>query len=165
MTDLISTPIDTDEGGEIGAGQLQHLPPQTLIIGDNVRTDAKIDADFLASIRQCRFRFPLANRHHGEFGIRHCSALLGEAVFPLFVANPRTVRLCSYSLPVRNWSRAVHFQAAEPDPLAAATEVTRPIYTVTGVNRAAPGTGVRRLVEKSVVVKSTTYGTGSPIVR
>ena len=54
---------------------------------------------------------------------------------------------------------------AEPDPLAAATEVTRPNYTVTGVNRAAPGTGVRRLVEKSVVVKSTTYGTGSPIVR
>ena len=52
MTDLISTPIDTDEGGTIAAGQLQHLPPQTLIIGDNVRTDAKIDADFLASIRQ-----------------------------------------------------------------------------------------------------------------
>lgn len=40
-----------------------------------------------------------------------------------------------------------------------------PNYTVTGVNRAAPGTGVRRLVEKSVVVKSTTYGTGSSIVR
>lgn len=40
-----------------------------------------------------------------------------------------------------------------------------PAYTVTGVNRAAPGTGVRRLVEKSVAVKSTTYGTGSPIVR
>ena len=81
------------------------------------------------------------------------------------MANPRTVRLCSYSLPVRNWSRAVHFQAAQPDPLAAATDVTHHTYTVTGVNRAAPGTGVRRLVEKSVVVKSTTYGTGSPIVR
>ena len=53
MTDLISTPMDdTDEGGDIAAGQLQHLPPQTLVIGDNVRTDAKIDADFLASIRQ-----------------------------------------------------------------------------------------------------------------
>jgi|GEM_PF-5650693 len=66
MTDLISTPIDTDEGGTIAAGQLQHLPPQTLIIGDNVRTDAKIDADFLASIRQCRFRFSMANRHRDE---------------------------------------------------------------------------------------------------
>ncbi len=59
MTDLISTPIDTDEGGDIAAGQLQHLPPQTLIIGDNVRTDAKIDADFLASIRQHGVLMPI----------------------------------------------------------------------------------------------------------
>lgn len=59
MTDLISTPTDTDEGGSIAAGQLQHLPPQTLIIGDNVRTDAKIDADFLASIRQHGVLMPI----------------------------------------------------------------------------------------------------------
>jgi hypothetical protein len=59
MTDLISTPIDTDEGGDIAAGQLQHLPPQTLVIGDNVRTDAKIDADFLASIRQHGVLMPI----------------------------------------------------------------------------------------------------------
>jgi hypothetical protein len=49
--------------------------------------------------------------------------------------------------------------------LAAIREPRLGSYTVTGVNRAAPGTGVRRLVEKSVVVKSTTYVTGSPIVR
>ena len=59
MTDLISTPTDTDEGGDIAAGQLQHLPPQSLIIGDNVRTDAKIDADFLASIRQHGVLMPI----------------------------------------------------------------------------------------------------------
>lgn len=60
MTDLISTPMDdTDEGGDIAAGQLQHLPPQTLVIGDNVRTDAKIDADFLASIRQHGVLMPI----------------------------------------------------------------------------------------------------------
>jgi hypothetical protein len=34
-----------------------------------------------------RVRFPLANRYRRELALLYCSALLGEAVFPLFVAK------------------------------------------------------------------------------
>ena len=52
MTDTIPTDIDTaEDAGQQPIGELEHLDPQTLIIGDNVRTDAGLDKDFLASIK------------------------------------------------------------------------------------------------------------------
>ena len=42
----------------------------------------------------CRFRFTMANVLLLELDVRGFSGHGGEAVFPLFVANPRTVRLC-----------------------------------------------------------------------
>ena len=52
MTDTIPTDIDTTEDAVAQPiGELEHLDPQTLIIGDNVRTDAGLDKDFLASIK------------------------------------------------------------------------------------------------------------------
>lgn len=38
--------------GSIMTGTLEHLDPQTLLIADNVRDDAALDAHFLASVRE-----------------------------------------------------------------------------------------------------------------
>jgi hypothetical protein len=83
-------------------GSFDHVDPAALVIGANVRDELHLEEDFVDSVCQCRFRSPLANRYRRELNLLYFSALLGEAVFPLFVANPRTVRLYSYSPPVRN---------------------------------------------------------------
>lgn len=85
MTDTIPTDIDTTEDAVAQPiGELEHLDPQSLIIGDNVRTDAGPDKDFLASIKLCRFRFSLAQRTAHDVRIGTDSGHDGELVFPGF---------------------------------------------------------------------------------
>ena len=60
MTDTIPTAIDTTEDATPQPiGELEHLNPHTLIIGDNVRTDAALDKDFIASIKQHGVLMPI----------------------------------------------------------------------------------------------------------
>lgn len=60
MTDTIPTDIDAAEDGiQQVTGHLEHLDPETLLIGDNVRTDATIAPEFLASIKQHGVLMPI----------------------------------------------------------------------------------------------------------
>ena len=60
MTDTIPTEIDTTEDAvPQPIGELEHLDPHTLIIGDNVRTEAALDRDFIASIKQHGVLMPI----------------------------------------------------------------------------------------------------------
>ncbi len=110
MTETASIPA-----AETAAGAFAHVDPQTLFIGDNVRDIADLDEDFIDSIRQCRFRFPLANAPLLELHVPCVSGQGGERVFPLFVANPRTVRLCR-SLIVVSRLRVSQVAAQWPHP-------------------------------------------------
>lgn len=49
----------------------------------------------LHDVVTCRFRFSMANALLLELHIGGFSGHGGEAVFPLFVADPRTLRLCN----------------------------------------------------------------------
>ena len=53
MTDTTPTPSRArDNAAVVPAGILEHLDPNAVLIGANVRDDANLDAQFIASVRE-----------------------------------------------------------------------------------------------------------------
>jgi hypothetical protein len=61
MTDTITTDAgDTADSAHPATGSLEHIDPHTLILETNVRDEADVDADFLASIKEHGVLTPIA---------------------------------------------------------------------------------------------------------
>ena len=61
MTDTITTDAgDTADSAHPATGSLEHIDPHTLILEINVRDEADVDADFLASIKEHGVLTPIA---------------------------------------------------------------------------------------------------------
>jgi ParB family transcriptional regulator, chromosome partitioning protein len=61
MTDTITTDSDDTAPGEHRAtGTIEHIDPHTLILDPNVRDDADVDAEFVASIKEHGVLIPIA---------------------------------------------------------------------------------------------------------
>jgi ParB family transcriptional regulator, chromosome partitioning protein len=61
MTDTITTdPDDAANTESRAAGTIEHIDPHTLVLDPNVRDEADVDADFLASIKEHGVLIPIA---------------------------------------------------------------------------------------------------------
>jgi ParB family chromosome partitioning protein len=61
MTDTITTDTaDTTTGEDRAIGTIEHIDPHTLVLDSNVRDEADIDADFVASIKEHGVLIPIA---------------------------------------------------------------------------------------------------------
>ncbi|WP_431241035.1 ParB/RepB/Spo0J family partition protein (plasmid) [Mycolicibacterium aichiense] len=60
MTDTTAAPTHDD------AGTLEHLDPHTLVVDTNIRDEAQLDADFVASIKEHGVLIPIAAVHSDD---------------------------------------------------------------------------------------------------
>jgi hypothetical protein len=62
MTDTTTTPNEAEAVTEQALGELEHLDPNDLQVGDNIREYANLNKPFLDSIAECRLPFSVADR-------------------------------------------------------------------------------------------------------
>ena len=105
MTDTTITPEDTTAAPPAG-GELQHVDPNTLIIGDNVRDDAALDRDFVNSITTHGVLLPItavrddANQLIVRDGQRRCRAAqsAGLTTVPVYVLPSEATNLREFTV-------------------------------------------------------------------
>ena len=97
MTDNTTTGNDTrDDSGHVETGTLEHIDPNTLIVDTNVRDDAALDAEFIASIKEHGVLVPVVavRGEDGQVLVRYgqrrtlAAREAGLSVVPVYVRTP-----------------------------------------------------------------------------
>jgi ParB family transcriptional regulator, chromosome partitioning protein len=70
MTDTVPTTEIPDNGTHQPLGTLEHLDPNTLVLETNVRDEAEVDAQFLASIKEHGVLIPIGGVRHDDGQVR-----------------------------------------------------------------------------------------------
>lgn len=97
MTDNTTTGNDNrDDSGHVETGTLEHIDPNTLTVDTNVRDDAALDAEFIASIKEHGVLVPIVavRGEDGQVLVRYgqrrtlAAREAGLSVVPVYVRTP-----------------------------------------------------------------------------
>ena len=161
MTDTITTDAgDTADSAHPATGSLEHIDPHTLILEINVRDEADVDADFLASIKEHGVLTPIAavRDADGQLRVRAGQRRALAARAAGLPTVPVYVRPATASDEKTQTVERVSEQIVENDQRRQLTDVQR----ARGIQQMLDaGLSVTKVAKKLAVAKHTVKAAGS----